>query len=659
MNADAHRRQLGVRIGVLALAVVACGLAIVTSRTLFPLYSLNHDDAAYVAVAEMLRDGKLVLDAHDHEFFRPWASGVRGDRIVPKYSPPWPGVIALAGAVGARRLALGVTAAAAVVLVHVLATQVLGDRRTGLAAAGLMALSPVVVLQSGTYLPYLFQLVAGLAFAVLVLAGLARGSPRWLVGGGAALGVAAFARPFDAILFATPFVVLVALGVGTRSTPVSARLGRLASLGVGAAPVLAVALAHNAATMGSPFTPPFRVTGPQDSLGFGRKGVFPSSTIRFTFADGVEGITANLSSLPRWAFGGVVLVALAGLGWHASRGVASSAIRGARWAVAALGLVFPLGYVGFWGPYAMSRRWPGLAALGPFYLLPVLVPLAVFGAHGLLAVWRRGGLGPTAVVAVAMAALTAAALPDPLARNRAVTEQFRATKRYVDRLALPPAVVFLPRRGDLGFAGQAPFLENRPDLDQPVLYAEDRHGENFELVDRYPARRFFRLSFHEGGDGGGPPRPTLDALRVEEGTRLEVRLALGRPVATAFAYISDHGPDWEAWRTEPLGPAPAEVVWTVLPPAPRPHAGSPAGRTYRLSDRGPAGVLTVGVAVPGAGRSAMQRWERRIPFRVLDGGRTLQLLRPGGERRLGPPPPGRRRGRWVAADVDSVVAERR
>ena len=62
-----------------------------------------------------------------------------------------------------------------------------------------LSLSPMVVVLSGTFLPYSFQLLVQVLFVYLVLSGIRLGSAPRLVFAGVALGVAAFARPFDAL----------------------------------------------------------------------------------------------------------------------------------------------------------------------------------------------------------------------------------------------------------------------------------------------------------------------------------------------------------------------------------------------------------------------------------------------------------------------------
>jgi hypothetical protein len=590
------------RAALAVLAVVAGALAVLTNLTLFPLYSLNRDDSVYVAMARLLETGAVTLPA-DHDAFRPWASAVVGDRIVLKYTPPWPAVIAAGDLLtGSPRAALAVSAAAAAVLVALLAAEVLRDRAVALTAGALFALSPVVVVQSGTFLPYLPALALGLGAAVLLLSGARLGSTPRLVAGGAVAGVAAFARPFDALLTVAPFALAVLLA---RERGGLSRPGLVLRVAAGALPVLALTLVYNAVVVGEPFRLPFTVTGPQDTFGFGDRGVFPQYTVHFTAADGVTGMLANLLATPGWVAGGVVLVVLAVLGLVRTRGAA-------RWAVAALAVVVPLGYLPFWGPWAISAQWEGLELFGPFYWLPVVVPLVVFGAAGLAVVVRRGRV-PAAVVVAAMVGLTALAVPGPVTGNRAVTEQYRAVQRVVEDAGLDDALLFLPERGDLGFESDTPFLQNDPSLQQPVLYAEQRGAADLALAARFGERSPYRLS----QDDEGPP--VVEPLRVDAGPQVALRLRLavpaGAPSAVAYLRVGDRTYE------QPLGPS-GEVTWTVAAP------GAAADPGAVVLDDG--GVLAAGLAVRAPGDDGPgDRWERRIAHRTVDGGARVELLRPG------------------------------
>jgi hypothetical protein len=644
----------------MALAALAGGsfaASVVTSRSLFPLYSVNRDDSVYVAMARLIKHGHVTLPAAGQELFRPWASGVVGDRIVLKYTPPWPSVLAAADAVtGSTVVGLGLTAAATVVAMAVLAGEVLRDRPAGVVAGVLLALSPLFLFQSGTYLPYVFQLGLGLCFAALLLTGMRRRSSVRVVAAGGVFGVAAFARPFDAVLFAAPFV-LFAL-IDARRHPGGDAVGRwtwlgtAARLAAGALPLLVLSLVYNAVVMGSPFRLPYTVTGPQDGFGFGRRGVFPGSTVSFAPRDGVTGLLANLQSAPGWTFGGVVLVALAVVGLARTTGAA-------RWAVAALAVVFPLGYLAFWGPYALSELWEGVESLGPFYYLPVLVPLATFAAVPLLALWRGGTVRARAlgaVVVTALVVLTAVAVPAKVAVNASIRNDYRAVQHFVTDHRLGTAVLLLPRRGDLGFISSSPFLENSASLRQPVLYAEDRGAQDFTLVDRYPDRPLYRLSqdLPPGKTTGG--RLTLDRLRLDAGPAVTVRLRMTNPTdrTVAVAYLTDGHTLW----SQQLDLASTrgrtyDVSWTVAAPG---SADLPAEWTARLPAGPGTGVLAAGLELRAPGTAPGtpgRRWERRIAYRLVDGAARVELLQPGQAWACDDVPG----ADWVEAAADNPVGE--
>ncbi|MGY1641741.1 glycosyltransferase family 39 protein [Geodermatophilus sp. SYSU D00703] len=641
------------RAALALLAVLAGTAAVLVNGTLFPLYSLNRDDSVYVAMARLLESGAVTLPA-DADAFRPWASAVVGDRVVLKYSPPWPAVIAVGDLLtGTPRAALALTAAATVVLTAALAASVLRDRCAGLVAGALLLLSPVFLVQAGTYLPYLFQLALGLGFATLLLSALRRRSSGRLVAAGAVWGAAAFARPFDALLFAVPFV-LYALADTRRARRAGEggwrEVGCALRLAAGAAPLLALSLAYNAVVVGGPLRLPFSVTGPQDGFGFGRRGVFPQSTVDFTPADGVSGLLDNLRWTPSWVFGGIVLVAAAVLGLARTRGPE-------RRPVAALAVVVPLGYLPFWGPWAMSSLWRGVELFGPYYLLPVVVPLVVFGAAGLTWLGRRAGAAPralTAGVVAAMVLLTALAVPDKTASHAAVGDDLRAVQRFVAAQGLDDAVLLLPRRGDLGFLSTTPFLENDPALDQPVLYAEERGPGDFALLDRFPDRALYRLSedLPPGGVTGGDL--AIDRLTVDAGPEVTLRARLtnptDRPVVVATLAVGDTVLRRTLDRASTRGRT-YEVAWTVAAPA----AAAPGPDGVRLPAGAPTGELAVGLDLrtAGDGDRPGRRWERRVAYRCLDRGATVEVLRPGRgwARDDAPGSP------WVEAGADNPVEE--
>ncbi|MEA3077642.1 MAG: hypothetical protein QOF60_2550 [Actinomycetota bacterium] len=617
------RTLLGL-LGLLAAATAAASLLV--GAWLFPLGSANRDESSYQAFASMLRHGHATLPLADRPY-RPWASGVRMGRVVMKYTPPWPLALALAtSAVGEPRAASALAAAAAVLLVYALARELLADDRRALLAALLFAASPFVIVQSATTLAYVFQLALELAAAVLLLRSCHTpvisphpgGAPKiaptirapangrratWsLAAAGALTGVAVFARPFDAVLFVGPFA---ALTFWPR-----ARWKGAAWFAAGAAVPLIAFLAYNVATMGSPLSLPFQVTGPTDGFGFGDRGIFANGTVKFTFANGIEGTAADLGWLVAWAAGGPFLVVLAANGmrrhWRDQRAVAR--------ALLVTTVAYPIAYLAFWGTYAVAHYWRGAATLGPFYHLPVLVPLVILAAAG----WPKA---KHAAVAIAMAAVTLAWLPVKVADNQRVTAAYRRAQRAAARVE-QPAVLLIADHGDRGYDSWTPFLANGTDLDrQPVVYAEDRPATNFAVADRYAngpgARHLARLVTS--------PAPTAPAkFRVVpiEVTRAQtVTASIRWTRAVDFAYLVDHGHEQRRATDQ------RTTQWQLGPD----------------DLRQAKGTLALGV------QQGKRRWEVRVPYRIVDG--NVEVIGPGRGYE--------RRGRmWREADVSATITDR-
>jgi len=609
------------------LGAVVFAAALIVGQQLFPLGSPNRDETVYLAFADMLRDGRLTLSVSEHWPFRPWASGPVDGRIVLKYAPPWPAVLAVFdAAVGYPRVASALAAAVATALVVLLARQVVDCTSTALLAGVFFGLAPMVLIQAGTALSYVFQVALGVGTVVLLVAGARRSSVHLLAGAGFLFGVAAFARAFDAVIFVGPFAAFTLLW----------HRRRMLAFGLGALPSVGALLAYNALIVGGIHLLPFTVTGDKDGFGFGQRGVFLERTLPFTLLDGLEGTVTNLAWLVPWSFGGPILLALAVLG-----------VRRARPSEVKRGLLFMAGayavaYVFFWGSFAIVNNWRGAASLGPFYHLPLLVPLAVFGAIGMeevIARVRRSRRAVTAVTLAVMAVVSVAWIPPKVAASERVRDRFARAERVVDDMPAP-GVLFRTDQGTLGFDSWTPFVSNDPDLEQPVLYAEDLADGNFTVLDRFPDRHFARL---DALPSNRSPRSfELVPLEVESGSTLEVAFEVFPPPGTrAAAYVVDG-------TREVLAPAEQVTRWTITGPREPVAFGPPLGPGgFAVGSQ--SGSLAFGVELTAEDTEKVERWEVRIPYRVI--GDRIELLRPGrGFQGVGQ--------WWIDADVSSVIRER-
>jgi hypothetical protein len=616
---------------------------------MFPLGSINRDESMYVFAARLLRTGHLTLP-ETYLPFRPWASGLHGDHLVLKYAPVWPSVLAIGDLLGSMRIGVAVTSAAAVALMGLLGRELFGRWKEGLLAAAVLLLSPLFFVQGGTYLSYLFQLTLDVAILLLVVGAARRESgsgplPRRvrgrLVAAGALWGVAFWAREYDAVLLAAPLVV-VGVVAGRRAPR---RIGAWAGwCSAGAALPLAALLVQNRILLGSPLTNTFTITGRYDTLGFGRRGVFPTSSFEFRPHDALISVTRNIARLPSWTFGGFILVALAAFGlWRNRR-------RGPTiWAIAGVGVAVVAGYAVFWSPYAIVELWPGTRTLGPFYHLALLIPLVLFGAAGLAALSEHSRTG-TGAIALVMIAATALGVVTKVQRNLPITRQYRSAQRLVDDAHLVDAVLFMEDRGQNGFQSAAPFLENHPDLDQPVIYAVEGGPDDFEVLARYPKRTPYRLRAElRPGDELLDPTRFIERLRLRRAPTQHIRVRIvnttGAPTVATRARVGDQERTVVLDRTSRKGST-YDVVWTLTTDPTREDASE---TTITVPPSTGDAEIEAGFTDSDA---TTDRYQLVYPYSVSDG--RVNLLTPGRGRFLfeyGDPV-------WLNQDVSTTLAER-
>lgn len=504
---------------VAVVATLSAVVAVLLARQVFPYLSIDNDEALYRLQAQVLAQGHLFPVApRPPESFAPWLAVVVDGHYVLKYTPVVPAMYAVSLLVtGGTAAALAVLAAALVVLTYLLGCEVVGDRRVAALAAVLMAASPLVVVQSALLLPYLpFVVLTELAVLAL-LRGTRRRRPAAVAVAGLAYGLAFAARPFDAVLFLLPFAVWV----------VRVERGRLAWLArwlaAGAALPLAGLLAFDAAATGHALRLPFALLEPGDALGFGDRKLYPTDPPHpFGPLEGLAGVGEHLRLLVGWAFGGVVLAALS------VAAVVRRRVAGPGLALAAGGVLLPVGYVGFWGAWNAAQIWRGITHVGPFYVMPLLVPLALLGARGLADLARARPVAG-ALAAVAGAAVSAVVLAGALPANAASTRDDRRLVRMVEAQAPRPLVLV---------AADPPFLmhptavvSNPPRLDGRVLYALARGRDDLTVVADHPDRPpyLLRIAGEYHGATGKPAAARLERLAVVRGPRVRLRLVAVPP----------------------------------------------------------------------------------------------------------------------------------
>ncbi len=599
-------------VPTLLLALLAALVVFATATELFPYHSNNHDEGVYLQQASMLLDGQLFLrpPAELTDEFRPWFFVVDGSAMYPKYAPVPAAMFALGMAVGVPRLVLAAIAAASTALVVALGTEAF-DRRTGVAAGILLLLSPMFLLTSSVFLPYAPTTFLNLLFALAYVRAVRRRDSRTSLGyataAGLAVALAFFARPFTALLFALPFVGhacwtlwVAARADGGRLRPHLVRNGVVAMLGLAG---VGVTLGYNAVVTGDALLFPYEAFAPLDGLGFGRRVILDHELV-WTPLLSLRTTAALLRQFALdWTAGGWLgtVAFLGGVGaWITrARAAPSPTFDRPHLSPGALRLlvigVFACVVVGnlfFWGSYnvqaGLDRSGDGLMGLlGPFYHFDLLLPLSVFGAHGIVTGARRFRTlvtdrlaGRSARVAfLALLVLTVpivgvaeqAALSDPVETNADHTQKYTRAYEPLESHEFENALVFVPN--PYGDWMNHPFqsLRNRPGFDGDVVYGLHQDAESdFELLDAYPTRTPYRYTYHGHWDPDPESRvtPKLERLGVREGEQFSGTTRIGVPQGATSAVIRlEAGGDVrEFYLDEPITASAGErlsVNWTL------------------------------------------------------------------------------------------------
>jgi len=561
--ADRLRRSLARSpLAPAALAGVAAVLAYAVGVLVFPYHSTNHDEAVYLQQAAMLLEGQLYLDPPVEGAFRPWFFVESARGLYPKYSPPAATVYALGElAAGSYRYALAGVAAANAALLYGVVTEA-WDRRTAVAAGVALLASPLFVVQSGVFLPYAPTTTLNLAFALAYFRAERTDSAGWAAVAGAAVGLAFFARPYTAVLFAAPFV---AHAVWTLREPLVATLReralpglvarRAATAGLGLAGV-AAALGYNATVTGDPLVFPYQAFAPLDGLGFGHREILGYSqdyTLSLAVRSNAEVVGTFLLE---WAPFGALGSLLAAVGLLVTRH------RGWTWRRAVLAGVAAsvvAGNLAFWGNRNVLGALPDpndglIHTLGPYYHYDLLVPASAFAAVGLLALadrarsaaaarfdGRRAVAAAAALLLVASAVVGASAASATAAKldgNADVTDQYEAAYEPFEPEPPADAVVFVPDPyGDwLNHPFQA--LRNDPGFDGGTVYALYDHAA--EVAAAYPDRDYYRYAYRGTWTphGGDPVDPVLREVEAVSGESLTATASFGLPSWTAAATVT-------------------------------------------------------------------------------------------------------------------------
>ncbi len=461
---------------LLVLAAAGIVIPLLARHLMFPSYSWNRDEPIYLWQAKAIRAGYFTTpDGGAAAFFRPWLGAAKNGHLFSQYTLGWP--LTLAGSLvifGTPDGALALAGLLVVLGTYTFTRELMRDHVLALVATALMTLSPILPIQGGAYLGYMFTLGLGLLFAAGVLSGIRRNKPVLIVVAGLLLGWIFMTRPYDALLWGLAVVGYVVFLHWRDWRRLGAAAGWFA---LGLLPLFIATLAYNQHVTGSATTFPITVADPLDKFGFGKRQIMPT----FGLADYgpgkvVRSAVKNVFYLPLFMIGGYLggLVAAYGL-WLRRRDRTTLALL-------AIGLVFPIGYAFFWGIYVSSAT---TNLSGPIYYVPLYAPLTILVAAVVVDLWRRQRSRGIALVAV----LALATVPFGGSRfliNRRISDSQTVWKQSVQRID-GKAVVFVWNDGPGPFLLYLnPYSSNAPKLDNRILYAVDNGAANLDLIAAHP-----------------------------------------------------------------------------------------------------------------------------------------------------------------------------
>lgn len=599
------------------LAALAALVAFWARHRLFPAYSWNRDEPVYLWHVDALRGGHLTPPDGGHPtLFQPWLSA-RGEGVFfSQYTLGWPlvlyGAAVLTGSAG-NALLLG--AALAVVGTYAIAYELWRDRRLATVGAALMVASPILPIQGGVYLSYLFTLGLGLLFGALLLSGIRLGSTPRLVGAGALLGWIFMTRPYDAILWGAAFALYVLLRDGARWR---ASVRPFLVCGAAAAPLLVATLAYNRYVTGQWLEFPITAADPLDTFGFGRKRLMPTfATVDYDLWKATKATAKNAFVLPWFLVGSYAGLgaALVGL-WQRRRDVTSLALL-------LIAIVFPVGYFVFWGTYLSSLA---SRISGPIYFVPLYAPICLLIAAVLVGWWaerRRLAIGLLALLVVGT-------VPAALSRfdvNRDISvrqEPWRTSVEDIEGRALvfvantSPYLLYLN-----------PFASNGPELDDRILYAADDGPRMLDLIARMPDRIPYLQRGSVASEELGPREHPYDLtvevtpIEVRRAGALTVEAGIDPPDGARYLAVRIQTGATDERYTRSLADRPRPLVETFLLDD---QVIAERG-TLLLDDDPRGGTITVTVGFGDTPELAQRspRVRQQIQYRLVEGGIEAML----------------------------------
>jgi hypothetical protein len=504
------RRRTSRLAGLGLAAAVALAASAYVAVALFDKMPHIMDAQSYYFQARLFAEGAFYVPTPPNQLafdvpFTVWHEG----KWFTMYTPGAPLVLALGVKAGAPWLVGPLLATGGVLLTYAAASRQFGGR-TALLAAALMASSPFLHLQAGSFMSH----VPGLFWGAVVLYAAVRYVERralgWAMLGAAALGCLFLTRELSAILYALTLGSYVIWRTGPAAW--RSRADRWRFVGDAAAAIVCVALFagfylyYNWAVTGSPTTLPRILFDVRDNkYGFGENVGFYG---RHTLGSGLVNADEMLTSLGITLFGWPLYLTLALL-------VLPFVLRRARawdWVHGAIAAGFILAYVGLYyhgityGPRYYLDALPALVLLAARGFVALAGALAAFGRDlGRREARSRAELA-TLILCVALLACNALYFWPQQARLHGYLANQPGSspvalgdfieRRFSGRVAtVPNAFVVTRDRGLMEILGPL----NCPRLDCATIFAYSAdEAMDAELRPHFPGRDWYVVSNREG-----------------------------------------------------------------------------------------------------------------------------------------------------------------
>jgi 4-amino-4-deoxy-L-arabinose transferase-like glycosyltransferase len=253
----------------LGLCLISVCLGILITWGVFDAMPHLEDEGAQYYQAKVFASGRLVGQATEVQgsFDFPFILH-QEDRLFSKYPPGFALLLAPGMLAGLPWLVNPLLAGLGILGVYLLGRD-LFDEHTGLLAAALGVISPMMLMLSGTFLAHTASLAVLTLAAWTFLRARRPDEPhprRFALACGGLFGLGLLTRPYTAVAIGAPFVLLALVDVVHSPRQ---RLSLYMWMAAAFALVGALLPLYNWAAAGSPFTNTYTLWWPYDSVGFG------------------------------------------------------------------------------------------------------------------------------------------------------------------------------------------------------------------------------------------------------------------------------------------------------------------------------------------------------------------------------------------------------